>query len=600
MKHRLLLFIKLYVFWILFFVVQKPFFMLWQYGLLGDVHWTDWFLVPWHGLPLDLSVASYVMLAVGLILCVSFWVRWHIIRCIFDGLTALCLTVGLWTVLGDNGCFPSWGYHLNQDIFEYLATPREALACAPWWVWTLGCVGFAVLFAIWWWIYKKLSIVHCQPPTKKVLSTLGMLLITGALFLPIRGSVTVSTMNSGRVYFSDNQMLNVAAVNPLFNIMESLGSDVFDVAKYTYMPSDKAKQCVEDLLSPARFNSDTTTLPLLTTPRPNIIFFILESFSQNAWGAMPNVQRISWEGVYFSNIYASSYRTDRGVVATLSAFPGQPTSSLMVVPYKSQSLPQLGQCLKQAGYKLKFFYGGDEDFTNMRSYLVQGGFENRVADRDFAPADRLSKWGVPDHIVFDRALSEIVGRKQDTAKHLDVILSLSSHEPFEVDYHHLENPYLNAIAYTDSCLGAFMDTLRNSPIWDSTLVVMVADHGFPYPDGLANYMPARYRIPVVMAGGAVQQARQIDRLGSQVDLVPTLLCQMGLEADGFLFGKNMVDTTQQEFAFFAFNDGFGLIRPNDTIVVDAKADKVLIGTNPQTEHYARALIQRVMETIQEL
>lgn len=316
---------------------------------------------------------------------------------------------------------------------------------------------------------------------------------------------------------------------------------------------------------------------------------------------MPHLQQMSEEGVFFSNIYANSYRTDRGVVAVLSGYPGQPTTSLMVAPYKSQSLPQLGQCLKREDYKLKFFYGGDEDFTNMRSYLVQGGFEDRVADRDFPASARISKWGVPDHILMNYAVKDILRAyaEHPEQKRLSVVLSLSSHEPFEVAYHHLAHPYLNAIAYTDSCLSAFMDTLKQSPMWDSTLVVMIADHGYPYPQELQSYMPTRYRIPIVMTGGAVRCPKQIDRLGSQIDLVPTLLCQMGLNAADFVFGKNIVDTTQQEFAFFAYNDGFGLIVPNDTVVVDAKSDRVMIGTNKELESSARAFVQRVMETINE-
>ena len=605
MKTRLILFIRMYVYWLLFFVLQKPLFMVWQYPLLGDVRMIDWLLVPWHGLPLDLSMASYVMLAVGLILCVSWWVRWNKLHYALDGITGICLFVGLWTVLGDNGCFPSWGYHLDRDIFSYLASPKEALACAPWWVWVLGGVGFVVLFALWWFVYKRITKAYSATEVYEPLWsrrsgwTLVMLLLTGALFLPIRGSVTVSTMNSGRVYYSDNQMLNLAAVNPLFNVVESLGSGNFDASEYTYMSTEDAKQEVMKWLPSDRFDRESESL--LTTKRPNVVLVILESFSMNAWQAMPRLQQLSKEGLFFSNIYANSYRTDRGVVSVLSGYPGQPTTSLMVAPYKSQSLPQLGQCLKKEGYELKFYYGGDEDFTNMRSYLVQGGFEDRVADRDFPASARVSKWGAPDHLLMDYAAKDILKKYDEhpEQKRLSTVLSLSSHEPFEVDYHHREHPYLNAIAYTDSCLGAFVDSLKQSSMWDSTLIVMVADHGYPYPQDLQSYMPARYRIPIVMAGGAVRCPKQIDRLGSQIDLVPTLLCQMGLDADDFVFGKNIVDTVQHEFAFFAYNDGFGLIVPNDTVVVDAKANKTMIGNNKELEYSARAFVQRVMETINE-
>ena len=425
--------------------------------------------------------------------------------------------------------------------------------------------------------------------------TFAMFLITGALFLPIRGSVTTSTMNTGRVYFSDNQLLNQSAINPIFNIIESMSVQPFDTQRYTYMPTKEAEQIVAELLPP-------TSAPqkVLTCDRPNIIFFILESFSQNAWNAMPCLRQLAGEGIYFSQVAASSFRTDRGVVAALSGFPGQPTSSLMVVPGKTKNLPQLGKSLLAEGYQLKFWYGGDEDFTSMRSYLIDGGFVERVSDHSFPVSQRLSKWGVPDHVLLPLAADEIAHRNT-SAPTLDVILTLSSHEPFEVPttdrFHDL---YLNSIAYTDSCLGAFVDTLRHSPQWSNTLLVFVADHGYPYPYEVQNHEPRRYAIPVVWAGGAVAEHHEITTLCSQIDIVPTILSQLGIDHSDYCFSKDILDSTAVPFAFYSFNDGFGMLTSQDTVVIDAKADQCIIGQEGETETRARAFMQRVMETIEKL
>jgi phosphoglycerol transferase MdoB-like AlkP superfamily enzyme len=236
----------------------------------------------------------------------------------------------------------------------------------------------------------------------------------------------------------------------------------------------------------------------------------------------------------------------------------------------------------------------------MRSYLISGGFLDRVNDHSFPLSQRLSKWGVHDHLLFAKASSEILSRA-DTNPTLDVILSLSSHEPFEVPAStHFENPYLNSIAYTDSCIGAFADSLRQSPAWDKTLLVFVADHGFPYPSNLQNHEPLRYAIPIVWAGGAVKEAREVPTLCSQIDLVPTLLAQMDIDHSAYLFGKDILDTTSVPFAFYSFNDGFALLTTQDTIVVDAKADRCILGADPQTERHARAFVQRIMEEIEKL
>ena len=395
-------FAKYYLFWLLLFILEKPVFMLSNRSMMGEVRWQDWFLVPYHAFPMDLSVASYIMVFFGILMVASYFLPSRLIARIADGYTGLLLLVAMVVFGTDLGVFPAWGFHPDKTLFIYLASPKEVLACAPWWVWVFGSLG---ILAAWglsfvayrYWMRGIEAMTHPGTWPKRVGGAALMLLLTAILFLPIRGSVTTSTMNTGRVYFSENQMLNQAAVNPIFNIVESMSVLQFDTRRYTYMPSAEAETLVADIL-PASAKEETSP-ELLKTKRPDIVFFILESFSQNAWEAMPNLRRLAAEGVYFSHAVASSFRTDRGVVAAMSGFPGQPTSSVMVVPAKSRHLPQIGKSLSREGYHLKFWYGGDEDFTNMRSYLISGGFIDRVNDHSFPVAQRLSKWGVPDHIL---------------------------------------------------------------------------------------------------------------------------------------------------------------------------------------------------------
>ena len=145
--------------------------------------------------------------------------------------------------------------------------------------------------------------------------------------------------------------------------------------------------------------------------------------------------------------------------------------------------------------------------------------------------------------------------------------------------------------------NAALDTLRHSPRWDSTLVVLVADHGYPYPATVQTWQPQRYRIPVIFTGGAIREPQRVEQVCSQIDIIPTLLAQMGIDHSVYTFGKNALDSTATPFAFYSFNDGFGLIIATDTVVIDAKADRLLTGQPSSTERHARAFIQRVMETI---
>ena len=606
MKSRLLLFIKYYIYWVVFFQLQKILFVLAQYKLMGDISVVDCLQVIWHAFPLDLSVASYITALFGLLIIGSIWYngRWLLYIC--HTITAILLAISVCVFVGDNGTFTVWGYHWDKSLFTFLQSPKEVVACAEWYVWILGGIAMGGLFAICWIVYlklirlDKLSVIHSV--VARSWQTGAWVLITALLFLPIRGSVTVSTMNTGRVYFSTNQILNLAAINPIFNLIESLSENTFDVEKYTYMPSTDAWALTNKLLPENRWNTSDTQ-DIFTTSRPNVVLVILESFSANATHAVPNLMRLANEGIYFANAYSSSYRTDRGIVAVMSAFPGQPTSSLMTVPAKSMHLPQIGKSLTEAGYTLHFYYGGDEDFTNMRSYLIDGGFKNRVSDKDFSVQERWSKWGAPDHILFDKATREIVHRynHQHKEHYFDVILTLSSHEPFDVPTtDKFGNLYLNSIAYTDSCLGAFVDSLKQSKQWENTIVVLSSDHGYPYPSGITSDNSLRYRIPMAIIGGAVRPTQEITRLCSQIDLIPTVLFEMGLDVSRYAFSKNILDTTLTEFAFYAFNDGFALLTTNDTVIIDAKPNILLKGNNENLDRQAHAFVQCIMEQIDNL
>lgn len=265
-----------------------------------------------------------------------------------------------------------------------------------------------------------------------------------------------------------------------------------------------------------------------------------------ALGGEPNIaihlDSLSKEGVLFTNFYANSFRTDRGLVAILSGYPAQPTTSIMKYPRKTQSIPAIAGSLRKAGYGTKYYYGGDADFTNMRSYLMSSGFEDIVSDQDFPVTERLSKWGAHDHLVFNRLLEDLKteaaeGTAEEKTPYFRVLQTSSSHEPFEVPFRRLENDRLNAFAYTDSCAGDFVRQFRELPQWKNTVIVFVPDHLGAYPEHIDNLSVERYRIPLLMVGGAIREPRRIDVYGSQHDIAATLLAQLALPHEEFVSVK---------------------------------------------------------------
>jgi phosphoglycerol transferase MdoB-like AlkP superfamily enzyme len=243
----------------------------------------------------------------------------------------------------------------------------------------------------------------------------------------------------------------------------------------------------------------------------------------------------------------------------------------MKYPAKSQSLPSLAKRLSGAGYTADLLYGGDVNYTNMRSYFFGSGYSRITSDKDFPLSSRLNKWGANDDITFDYMFQSL--QEKSEGHRFSTFLTLSSHEPFKVPYHRLKDPYLNSVAFTDSCVGSFISRLKETPVWDNLLVVFIADHGYRYPDTLTEFEPARYHIPVLWVGGAVKQPAKIETIASQTDLAATLLSQLDIPYSNYTFSKDILDPKYEVFAFYTFSNGFGFIDKSGASAYDNDSNR---------------------------
>ncbi|MEI7504744.1 MAG: LTA synthase family protein, partial [Paludibacter sp.] len=254
--------------------------------------------------------------------------------------------------------------------------------------------------------------------------------------------------------------------------------------------------------------------------------------------------------------------------------------------------------LKQAGYNLKYYYGGDADFTNMRSYLMTMGIEDIVSDKDFSAQDTRTKWGAPDHIVFNKLANELDGDQKEPF--MKIFQTLSSHEPFEVPFHKLKDPYLNSVAYTDSCLGDFIDRFKQTKYWKNTIIIMVPDHAMRYPSDIDNRAVDRYKIPLLIIGGAVKSAQKIDTYASQIDISATLLSQLHISHSDFRFSKNILNSASPHFGYFTFKNGFGMVTPENRYVFDYESNSVASneGIKNLNKTKAEALLQTLYDDLE--
>jgi phosphoglycerol transferase MdoB-like AlkP superfamily enzyme len=349
---------------------------------------------------------------------------------------------------------------------------------------------------------------------------------------------------------------------------------------YQYMEPQEAEALVKTLYA----TTEDSAQKILSVEKPNVLFIILESFTAKFVGSLggepgvtPNLDRLAAEGINFTKTYASGNRSEKGIVALLSGYPVQTTTSIIKNPKKTTQLPHLSNVFEQAGYSTSFYYGGELEFANIRSYLQNSGYDRLVDKYDFPAESYNSKWGAHDHVLFDRVLTDL---KDARTPFFSTVFTLSSHEPFEIPIpakfpgKKVTDLFRNSIYYTDWALGKFIEEARKQPWWDSTLVVLVADHGHSLPYADPVYRSTGFRIPFILYGGALAvKGQEISTLASQTDVATTLLYQLGLPHDDFKWGRNLLAPIDNPFAFYVFNDGFGFITPGKVLTYDNVANK---------------------------
>lgn len=607
MKERLIYPLRFYVELLLVFIVEKPLFMLYA-GRGADTAYTfmDVLSTVWHGLPVDMSVAGYLVLLPLVLMILSIWMRNLPFRPILHVYNAIISLILALVFIADAAIYPFWGFKLDASVFFYMQSPADALASVS--VWFL-ILGFALVLVLT--VLLTLLLSGGMPEMMRVhrssrsfrrtmrgqrgvreprqflnrgWGTAWLVLLAALAFLAIRGGFKESTMNIGRAYYSTDQFLNHSAVNPAFSLLSSMGKEEDFSQKCNFYPDDSRLKERFEKLFPEKVAFAPADIVLNTT-RPDILLVILEGFGADFVGELggiegvaPNLERISKEGIFFKECYAGSYRTDRGTVCLLNGHPGLPQESIMKMPAKSRALPSVPAMLAQQGYSNTFLYGGDINFTNMQSYLWSGGYQNIMADTDFSKAERnTGAWGVQDGISFDRLYGMLTDGSLKSPWHT-AFLTLSSHEPFEVPYSRLDDKVSNSFAYTDSCLGHFVDRLKETPVWDNLLMLIVPDHGFCHDNG-NRHLPHAHHIPMIWTGGAVKDAMTVGRPVNQYDLAATLLSQLGLDHSEFRFSRDIFAKSPSEpFAFYTFNNGFGYIDGSGMTVYDIDADAPIYGT----------------------
>ncbi|MGZ8539864.1 MAG: LTA synthase family protein [Chitinophagaceae bacterium] len=594
--------------WVVFFDLLRIVFLFYHFDKTKHLPFTTILSSFWYGFRMDMSVAAYILAPVCLFVLLSLVIHFFRRLFIYKAYTFVVLLMIALVSFFDLEIYNQWGFRIDATPLKFLDTPKEAFASVSHLPLVLLFAVFIICYTLFYFCFKYIlkRIFFQQQPKYRILTALAIVLFMGSLIIPIRGGFQLAPLNQSSVYFSTNNYANHAAINASWNFLHSLVSKgALGENPYPYLPGPQAKEIVDSLYSSTsaneqviNFSNDTAT---------NIIFIIWESFTEKAMRIsvdgkeiIPQFNRLKTEGIYFSNVYASGDRTNKGIPAILSGYPAMPNTTIIHSPAKSEKLEVLSKIFKERGYNTPFFYGGEPEFANIKSYLLHGGFDPIIGKSDFASKDMNSKWGAHDGVVMNRVFENLSSLKKPF---FATWLTLTSHEPFETPVSNVFNgtdnttKFLNSLHYTDQVIGEFIARCSRETWWNNTIVVITGDHGHHLPEN--GNKADEFRIPLLWIGGALnKKGIVIDRIASQLDIAATLSKQAGINNPNFPFSKNIFDTTTKSWAFFTFNNGFGFVDPSGRLVYDNVGKRPIRqegSIGPKETEAGKAMMQVIYE-----
>lgn len=512
----------------------------------------------------------------------------------------LFLTSGIIFLIGamDIPYFKEFNFHMSASILDYWDHMEEITSTA---FHMDGIPGYMVLGIGLWAIFMVISVRAIRSRGEEefsgrdlILEPVKYLVLITLCVFGARGGFSQGTLNWGRGIFSQYNYANQMSMNPTFTLGKSL--DLYrkeherGKAHFHYsLSSEEIKNNIREYIgdSTDKFISNKNyVLRDVDTGKPvkkmNVVMVLMESFMGANVGVLhvpgqpdltPNYDKLTKEGVFFRNAYSSGNRSNRGIVSTLTGFPSSYGKSIIKKTNGIKPFISLPSILKERGYSTAFIYGGDIEFDNMKGFLKLNGVDTIIGKDDFPESERTITWGVNDENMFKRA-----EKYADEAKEpfFMEMFTISNHAPFDIDpkynyYSEKDGKYYerwNAFRYADHALGEFINSVKDKPWAKNTMFIFVADHGQNL-GGNAEIDYRKFMNPILIyTPGGQLKAESVDRLGSQMDLLPTVMGILGGKYTSAAWGKDLLNSdNKNQFAYVVDGDLFGII-DKDNIYID--------------------------------
>lgn len=330
--------------------------------------------------------------------------------------------------------------------------------------------------------------------------------------------------------------------------------------------------------------------PSKTLPIKNVVVILMESFAGKHVGVLggsggitPEFDRLAGEGLLFRRFFSNGTHTHQGTFVTLACFPNLPGFEyLMQTPEGSHDFSGLPQLLGRRGFDNLYVYNGDFAWDNQSGFFGRQGVTNFIGRFDFKdPVVFDPTWGVSDQDMFGRAADELA-RRSGARPFYAILQTLSNHTPYALPAKLPVEPvtgqgpfdaHLTAMRYSDWALGRFFDRIRSAPYFKETLFVILGDHGFGSGEQLTEMNLARFNVPLLLIAPGIQErfGKTSDVVGTQLDVVPTILGRLGGKTRHQCWGRDLLDLP-------AGDQGFGVIKPsgNDQTLAILSGDRIVV------------------------
>ena len=611
MRKIILSFLRQLAFWILFFNLTRLIFVLYYLNIIivEKIRFAETLGIFFHSLKLDLATSCYIMIFPFLILVVQSvwsprWLNW--INKVYSGIIIIGYSL---TAAGEMGIYAEWKTKLTYKVIKYLSHPAEIFNSAETGTFYLLIIIFIIMCVIGILAYVKLFYVNLEHVPRRYMFSIGFVIIVpGFLLVGLRGGFQQIPINQSQSYYSDHNILNIAAVNNAFNLYISIFENLqnFSHDPYLFMKKDVAEQIMKKIY---RTPYDSTR-SILKTTRPNIVLLILESWSADLVedlggepGITPEFKKLEKNGILFDQMYASGARSEQGMASIFGGFPAHPVSSITVQPDKFVKLPSIVKTAEKNGYSTAFYFGGQLIYGNIKSYIIFNGFDKIMEGDDFPKSMPQGKLGIHDEYTLGYLENDIGTMKQPF---FAALFTLSTHSPWDQPFNKPlkwgdnEHDYINAAYYTDHCLGEFFAKAKTKSWFDNTLFIIVADHSHNSYRNWHPYSKEYHKIPMLFYGNVINEKYKgtvWHKLGNQHDLAATLLEQMKLPAKDFHYSKNLFNPCSPEFAYYTTEDGVGWIRPYGYFTYDKGPNFYYWWTDPNLADSIRQEGKAYLQTV---